>query len=119
MEGALAWNAVVSTKHAGIPDMLPPDAEDRGFLVAEGDVEGLAQAFRTLAADDTARAEWARQCALFARDRFDPLRFLRELVELLETDARVPGTGTADPRPGRNSAEPGAGAAPPPGPIRS
>jgi len=37
----------VSTRHAGIPEMIP--ARNHEFLVAEGDIEGLANALRRLA----------------------------------------------------------------------
>ena len=42
---------IVSTIHAGIPELLPPDPARSVMLRPEGDVEGFAAALRALAAD--------------------------------------------------------------------
>ena len=49
LEAGAAGLPVISTKHAGIPDVVIHD--QTGFLVQEGDVEGMAQAIITLAKD--------------------------------------------------------------------
>ena len=51
LEAATVGLPIVSTIHAGIPELLPPDSARSVMLRPEGDVEGFAAALRALAAD--------------------------------------------------------------------
>jgi colanic acid/amylovoran biosynthesis glycosyltransferase len=57
-EGACAELPVVATHHAGIPEQV--DEGRTGFLVDEGDVEGLAERLERLYANPSLREEFGR-----------------------------------------------------------
>lgn len=101
IEAAALGLPVVSTKHAGIPECLPPDAEARGFLVEEGDVSALAAAIARLGADPELRRRWGHDCRAHARRLFSPAAHAGGLVDALRAHARVPvlphGTPWLDP----------------------
>lgn len=90
IEAATLGLPVVATRHAGIPDLLPADAEARGFLVREGDVQALAAAITRLAADAGLRREWASRCRAHARANFSAAAHLDALITALRAHARVP-----------------------------
>jgi glycosyltransferase involved in cell wall biosynthesis len=90
MEAGLSWVPVVSTNHAGIPEVLPGDAGDLGFLVEEGDVEGAAEALRSLASDGETRAMWGRRCRTHVAERYAQHRYMDRLLQVLNREASIP-----------------------------
>ena len=90
IEAATCGVPVVATRHGGIPELLPRDAEARGFLVREGDVEALARAIAALAASETLRREWGLACRAHIRRRHSAEAHVAALVDALERVARVP-----------------------------
>ncbi|HEX6964379.1 MAG TPA: glycosyltransferase [Gemmatimonadaceae bacterium] len=90
IEAATLGLPVVATRHAGIPDLLPADAEARGFLVPEGDVQALSVAIATLASDERLRREWAARCRAHARGNFSAAAHLDALVGAMRDHARIP-----------------------------
>ena len=90
MEAATLGVPVVSTLHAGIPELLPPEAEREGFLVREGDVGALTDAITRLMRDSELRRRWGEACRSFAFSHYSPERHARDLVAALEQYGRVP-----------------------------
>jgi glycosyltransferase involved in cell wall biosynthesis len=90
IEAATLGRAIVSTRHAGIPELLPADTANEGYLVPEGDVPALAEALGRLAADPTRIERWGLACATFARARHSASAHVAGLLAALETKARVP-----------------------------
>lgn len=90
MEAATLGIPIVATRHAGIPEVLPPDALARGFLVAEGDVPTLTSALSRLGSSETMRADWGAACARHARATFSAGAFTAALVATLEAKAQIP-----------------------------
>jgi colanic acid/amylovoran biosynthesis glycosyltransferase len=90
MEAATLGVPVVSTRHAGIPELLPPEAEREGFLVPEADVEALTAAITQLMRDADLRRRWGEACRSFARSRHSPERHARDLVAALDRYGQVP-----------------------------
>ena len=90
IEAAVSGVPIVATRHAGIPDLLPPDAADRGFLVPEGDVEALARAIGRLSANEPLRREWGSACRSHASACFSAAAHIEGLLDALRTHARVP-----------------------------
>ena len=90
MEAATLGVPVVSTRHAGIPELLPPEAEREGFLVREGDVGALSAAITRLMGDPELRQRWGEACRSFAFSHYSPQRHARDLVAALEQYGRVP-----------------------------
>jgi glycosyltransferase involved in cell wall biosynthesis len=90
MEAATLGVPVVSTRHAGIPELLPPEAEREGFLVREGDVGALSAAITRLMGDPALRQRWGEACRSFAFSHYSPQRHARDLVAALEQYGRVP-----------------------------
>jgi len=72
---------VVATRHAGIPEAV---LEDRtGILVAEGDVDGMADAIVRLARDRALRDRMGRDARLRAHDHFSWEHEREALINLL------------------------------------
>lgn len=90
IEAATLGIPVVATRHAGIPEVLPPDALARGFLVPEGDVSTLSSALARLGSSEVTRADWGAACARHARATYSASAFTAALVATLEAKARVP-----------------------------
>ncbi len=91
IEAATLGRAVVSTLHAGIPEIVPRDAERQGYLVPEGDVDALARAFERLTGDAGERERWGEACRAFASERHSAEAHVKGLLGALERLARVPG----------------------------
>jgi colanic acid/amylovoran biosynthesis glycosyltransferase len=89
LEAASIGLPVVSTLHAGIPEILPQEAACEGWLVPEGDVAGLAAGL-TRAAEPDVRHRWGDACRAFARVRHAPNVFVENLLTALERYATVP-----------------------------
>ena len=81
LEAMAAGLPIVSTRHAGIPEAVEDGAT--GLLVAEGDVEGMAEALGHLAADPARRASFGAAAHARAADRFSWDRERRDLRALL------------------------------------
>ena len=62
MEAQLSALPVVSTRHAGIPDVVIDGGT--GLLVEEGDVRGMAEAMERLMADSELAARFGRLVAI-------------------------------------------------------
>jgi colanic acid/amylovoran/stewartan biosynthesis glycosyltransferase WcaL/AmsK/CpsK len=90
MEAATLGVPIVATRHAGIPEILPPDASARGFVVPEGDVPALASALSQLASSETMRSDWGAACARHARATYSAAVFTAALVATLDAKARIP-----------------------------
>jgi colanic acid/amylovoran biosynthesis glycosyltransferase len=90
LEAATLGLPVVSTLHAGIPDLLPPAAGREGFLVREGDVEAFGRALERLAGDPVLRRDWGRACMEHARAGYSAAGHVKALVSALQQQARVP-----------------------------
>jgi glycosyltransferase involved in cell wall biosynthesis len=90
MEAATLGVPIVATRHAGIPEVLPPDASARAFVVAEGDVPALTTALSQLGSSETMRADWGAACARHARATYSADAFTASLVATLEAKARIP-----------------------------
>jgi colanic acid/amylovoran biosynthesis glycosyltransferase len=90
MEAATLGIPIVATRHAGIPEVLPPDALARGFLVPEGDVPTLTAALIRLGCSEGMRADWGAACARHARATYSAGAFTAALVATLEAKARIP-----------------------------
>ncbi|HEX5067195.1 MAG TPA: glycosyltransferase [Myxococcota bacterium] len=90
IEAATCGVPVVATRHGGIPELLPADAEARGFLVREGDVDAIARAIASLAASEALRREWGEACRAHIRKRHSADAHVTALVGALERVARVP-----------------------------
>ena len=90
MEAATLGIPIIATSHAGIPEVLPPDALARGFLLAEGDVPALAAALSRLGSSETIRADWGAACARYAQATYSAGAFTAALVATLEAKARIP-----------------------------
>lgn len=96
MEAATLGVPVVSTRHAGIPEILPPDASARGFLVPENDVPALADAVARLASSERLREEWGADCARYARANYSARAFTSSLIATLNARARIPHIALTD-----------------------
>lgn len=73
---------VVTTRHAGIPEMVRDGAD--GFLVAERDVPAIAQAFLTLIHNPALRIQMGRNAAMQAQQNADVVRLTQELSCIYE-----------------------------------
>jgi colanic acid/amylovoran biosynthesis glycosyltransferase len=90
IEAATLGRAVVSTLHAGIPEIVPKEAEQLGYLVPEGDVDALARAFDRLARDPEERERWGNTCRAFAAERHSAAAHVDALVRALGEFASIP-----------------------------
>ncbi len=73
---------IVSTRHAGIPEMVR-DGED-GLLVAERDIDGIAGAISTLVDNPNLRSQMGRNAALHARQKADAVLLTKELEAIYQ-----------------------------------
>lgn len=90
LEAATLGLPIVSTVHAGIPELLPAGAEAEGYLVPEGDVAGLAAAMARLGESAERRRSWGERCRAVVRERHSPAAHVSELLAALERLADVP-----------------------------
>jgi glycosyltransferase involved in cell wall biosynthesis len=90
LEAACLGIPVVATQHAGIPEILPPQARSEGFLADEGDDEALGAALVRLARDASLRESWGRACAGHVAVRHSAKAHVEALAEALSRHARVP-----------------------------
>ena len=71
---------VVTTRHAGIPEMVR-DGED-GFVVAERDVNAIAQALLTLIDKPDLRLQMGRNAAMQVQQKADEVHLTAELESI-------------------------------------
>jgi len=90
LEAAALGLPVLSTRHAGIPELLPEGADREGYLVPEGDVAGLAAAMARLGESLERRRSWGERCRAFVRARHSPAAHVSEFLAALERLADVP-----------------------------
>ncbi|HXK21838.1 MAG TPA: glycosyltransferase, partial [Myxococcota bacterium] len=90
LEAASLGVPVVATQHAGIPEILPPQARSEGFLADSGDVAALGDALARLARDATSRESWGRACAAHVALRHSAKAHVEALTDALSRHARVP-----------------------------
>jgi colanic acid/amylovoran biosynthesis glycosyltransferase len=90
IEACTLGRPVLSTLHAGIPEILPSEAESEGYLVKEGDVEALTSSLRRLMSDPQRLEQWALSCRAFAHARHSAAAHARGLLDVLKSAARVP-----------------------------
>jgi colanic acid/amylovoran biosynthesis glycosyltransferase len=90
LEAACVGLPVISTMHGGIPETLPADAGDRGYLVAEGDVAALTGAIVDLAGSVERRREWGESCRAFNHAHHSLDAHVTSLVEALTRLAKPP-----------------------------
>jgi glycosyltransferase involved in cell wall biosynthesis len=93
IEACTLGRPVISTLHAGIPEILPPDAEREGYVVKEGDVDALTGSLRRLMCDPRRLEQWALSCRAFAHSRHSVEAHVTSLLHALNEAARVPRIG--------------------------
>ena len=81
MEAQLSGLPVIATRHAGIPEVVL-DGET-GVLVAEGDVEAMAEAMLTLLKKPMLAQQFGQAGQKRAREHFTVEHHLRDVTELL------------------------------------
>jgi colanic acid/amylovoran biosynthesis glycosyltransferase len=90
LEAASLGLPVVATRHAGIPETLPPEAAREGFLVEERDIEGLSTALARLMASSDLRREWGEACRRHVEQRHSASAFTAGLIDAVRNLAAVP-----------------------------
>ncbi len=73
---------IVTTRHAGIPEMVR-DGED-GMVVAERDIDAIAQAIATLVENPELRNQMGRNAAMQARQKADAVLLTKELESIYQ-----------------------------------
>ena len=86
MEAQLSGLPVVSTIHAGIPDVVQEGIT--GFLVAEGDVKGMSESMAVLAKDSELAATIGESASYRARSRFTVNHHLDQISGLIRSISR-------------------------------
>jgi colanic acid/amylovoran biosynthesis glycosyltransferase len=89
LEAASIGLPVVSTLHAGIPEILPSEGAAEGWLVPEGDVGRLTAALERLATQEV-RRDWGDRCRARVRTRHSPTAHIEGTIAALERLARIP-----------------------------
>ena len=90
LEAATIGLPIVTTIHAGIPELLPAAPARARMLRPEGDIAGLAEAIRALAADPDLRREWGGACRDFVRAAHSASTHVKELTAMLVRLAEPP-----------------------------
>ena len=85
LEASAAGLPVVSTRHAGIPDVVVEG--ETGFLVDEGDTDGMARHLVALANDPGLADELGRNAAQHVRRHFTVTHSIGRLARVLEAAA--------------------------------
>lgn len=83
IEAQMAGLPVVSTRHAGIPDVVVEG--ETGFLVAEADVDGMSARMLQLAREPEVAGRMGRAARQRALARFTLDRHLSQLAEMIRT----------------------------------
>lgn len=108
IEAMAAGRAVVATDVGGVRDVLEPEGGSNGpiqpggfrraalgLLVRPGDVEGLAEALRVMAADSALRARIGQAARASVTQRFSAERLIREMTQLYDSLRPLEGTQRA------------------------
>ena len=82
LEAGAAGLAVVSTKHAGISDVVIHGKT--GFLVDEGDIDGMSEHLHKLLSNPELATEMGQNAREFISERFSMERSIGELRNILE-----------------------------------
>jgi len=88
MEAGASGLPVVSTRHAGIPDVVVEGAT--GFLVDERDIEGMASHMLTLAQNPNLAAKMGQAARLRIIDHFSMQRSINRAWEIIESCVKRP-----------------------------
>ena len=83
MEAQLSGLPVVATRHAGIPEVVRHG--ESGWLVAEGDVEGMADALRRLVEAPDLAMRWGETGRRLVMERFTTTQHFRDVAQFLHT----------------------------------
>lgn len=86
IEAQMAGLPVVSTNHAGIPDVVING--ETGFLVDEGDVDGMSEGMLRLAEDPVLAGRMGRSARKRAEVHYTLGRHLGQLTEMIEAGIR-------------------------------
>jgi glycosyltransferase involved in cell wall biosynthesis len=89
LEAGATGLPVVSTRHAGIKDVV--QHKSTGFLVEEGDVEGMAEYMLELGSKPSLAGSMGRQARQHIAQNFSLEENIRRLSEVLEA-----ATGSSD-----------------------
>ena len=73
---------VVSTFHAGIPEIVIPDKT--ALLSNEGDIAKIAQGIECLLEDESLLKSFSKRAIDYSRSRFDITRRITEIIEVLQ-----------------------------------
>jgi glycosyltransferase involved in cell wall biosynthesis len=82
LEALAAGLPVISTRHAGIPEVIKHD--ENGFLVDEHDVEGMSFYMQKIAKDFKIAQNIGSNAKKFAKDNFYSNPDIRDLNNLIE-----------------------------------
>lgn len=91
LEAAASGLPVVATRHAGIVDVIRDG--DSGFLVEEGDVEGMGSAMTDLLSDPDRASTMGMAARRRVEEDYDRDDAMRELRDILESAAEPAGSG--------------------------
>ena len=81
MEAQLCGLPVVATRHAGIPEVVRHG--ESGWLVAEGDVGGMAEAIKQLVDDPELARCWGETGRCLVMKRFTMTQHFRDVAQFL------------------------------------
>jgi glycosyltransferase involved in cell wall biosynthesis len=81
MEAQLSGLPVVATRHAGIPEVVRHG--ESGWLVAEGDVAGMAAGLQRLVEDPVLAQRWGEAGRRCIQERFTIDHHLRDVALFL------------------------------------
>ena len=81
MEAQLSGLPVVATHHAGIPEVVRHG--ETGWLVAEGDVVGMAEGLQRLAEDPVLAQRWGQAGRRCIQQRFTIDHHLKDVAQFL------------------------------------
>ena len=81
MEAQLCGLPVVATRHAGIPEVVRHG--ESGWLVAEGDVGGMAEAIKQLVDDPELARRWGETGRCLVMERFTMTQHFRDVAQFL------------------------------------
>ena len=87
LEAASTGLAIVSTYHAGIPDVI--ENEQSGYLVHEGDIDSMGARMIELLEDENKRSEFGKKAQQTVQEKYNQSNYIAALQRLL-CHAEVP-----------------------------